>query len=134
MKRDNGFTLIELVLTLSIIGLMMSIVLPNFSALQRKAKEHSVKSLGYSLQIALESYYLSKGIYPSSRTIEDLLALLKTSQDFTQKAVNPFTAEAYVSTDSSGKIQYSFNSDTGTYSLTAFGQGNKEELLTLKNM
>jgi prepilin-type N-terminal cleavage/methylation domain-containing protein len=62
-----GFTLVELLVVVVIIGILAAIALPNFISAQVKAKESSVKANMRTAQIAAESYCVGcGGAYPFS--------------------------------------------------------------------
>jgi len=64
-RLAKGFTLIELMLVVAIIGLLAAIALPKFANLVVKAKEASVKGKLGSLRSALSIYYAdNEGFYP----------------------------------------------------------------------
>lgn len=63
--KANGFTLIEMMIAVIIIGLLAAIALPNFVALSDRAREASVKSTMHSLQLGMEeAFSKSGGVYP----------------------------------------------------------------------
>lgn len=63
--KKNGFTLIELMIVIIIIGILISISLPNFLSAQEKAKISSIKSNMKTFQVMLESYSVDwGGTYP----------------------------------------------------------------------
>ena len=62
MKK--GFTLIELMVVVVIIGILAAIAIPNFISMQKRAKEASVKNNMHTLQLAAEDFStLTEGIY-----------------------------------------------------------------------
>jgi type IV pilus assembly protein PilA len=57
MKKSKGFTLIELMIVVSIIGILALIAIPNFQNLRKKAYDASALSAGRSAKLAAEIYY-----------------------------------------------------------------------------
>ncbi len=63
---QEGFTLIELMVVILIIGLLATIVVQNLRGATDKAKRIKAEADISALKTALDRYYLDNGYYPSS--------------------------------------------------------------------
>lgn len=130
--KRNGFTLIEIMITLLIIGIITSVLIPNYTSIQNKSKENAVKSVCHTLQVALETHSLSTGGYPNSNlTITELATTLQNSDSLAKPPKNPFTNANYSNSDTSGKITYSYDTNTLSYTLHGYGVNNSKEVISL---
>lgn len=67
MKKQSGFTLVELMIVVIIIGIIAAIAIPKFSAMALKAHAARIISDFNMFQTALLSYHLDSGEYPRDR-------------------------------------------------------------------
>jgi type IV pilus assembly protein PilA len=65
-NRKGGFTLIELMIVVAIIGILAAIAIPNFLRFQLKAKSSEGKTNLAAIRTAEESYYSEFGTYVSA--------------------------------------------------------------------
>ena len=63
-KNEKGFTLIELMIVIAIIGILAAIAIPQFSAYRAKGFNSSALSDIRNLRTDLESYYAEWNAYP----------------------------------------------------------------------
>jgi general secretion pathway protein G len=73
--RDQGFTLIEIMVVVVILGIMAALVVPNIAGRQEQAQRTAVESDLNALANALEFYRLDNFTYPS--TEQGLRALVE---------------------------------------------------------
>ena len=67
MKAKRGFTLIELMIVVAIIGILAAIAIPKFADLIRKSNEGATKGNLGSIRSALSIYYGdAEGVYPAT--------------------------------------------------------------------
>jgi prepilin-type N-terminal cleavage/methylation domain-containing protein len=132
---SKGFTLIELMIALVIIGILSTLAVPKLSFFQQHAKLSAVKAFAHNLQLSVEAYYMTMGNYPSSKDtdLDDLLVSLEGIDVMDTVPKNPFTGTSFSADDSAGKITYSFDSSTQLYSISAYDANNSAVILTLNN-
>ncbi len=65
-KKRHGFTLIELMVVLTIIALLISIAVPKYFNSVDKAKEATLKQTLNVIRVAIDKFYGDNDRYPSS--------------------------------------------------------------------
>ncbi len=72
-KKQHGFTLIELMVVIIVIGILVAIAVPNFVQAAERSRMASLKSNAHTLQTTIEMYYVDNQVYPNNANeIENL--------------------------------------------------------------
>jgi type II secretion system protein G len=90
-KNEKGFTLIETMVVVAIIGILSSVAVPNFLSYKGKARDTVVKADLKKAMRSLDLYLIENDTYPA--TSDDLLAAgFRLSKDvsFTSYSIGTF--------------------------------------------
>jgi prepilin-type N-terminal cleavage/methylation domain-containing protein len=73
-KRDKGFTLLEVMLVVIIIGIIAIIALPRLLVTKTQAEEESCDSNLQAIRLQLECFEWDNGHYPNCATASDFVS------------------------------------------------------------
>jgi type IV pilus assembly protein PilA len=96
-RSENGFTLIELMMSAALIGVMAAVAIPNYLTFQARSRQAEAYTNLASLARAYQSYYADQGIYPDmlSRTVPPEPSLPPTATLGTTKLTWDSTSQAF---------------------------------------
>jgi general secretion pathway protein G len=121
---DEGFTLVEILVVITIIGLIMGLVGPRVLNYLSESKAKAAAIQIQSLESALDLYYLDLGRYPT--TAEGLTALVQRPGG-TVGWNGPYLKNNSVPSDPWGRpYKYRSPSDHGAYEIVSFGAQGQE--------
>ncbi len=117
-RNKNGFTLVELLIVMVIIGLLAALVGPKMFGKVGKSKQKAAKAQITLFETALDTYRLDVGKYPAT----DMgLEALRTKPEDAEKWDGPYLPKE-IPLDPWGKpYEYRSPSEHGDYDIVALG-------------
>jgi general secretion pathway protein G len=121
---ESGFTLVEMLVVLAIIGLIMGLVGPRVLGYLSESKVKTARIQVDSFAAALDLYYLDSGTYPASG---DGLSALVKKPDGAASWNGPYLKSNAVPNDPWGRPYiYVFPGQHGVYDLMSLGPEGRE--------
>jgi general secretion pathway protein G len=80
IRAARGFTLVELLLVLVILGILAAIVIPKFSGRTEQAKEQAAVTQIATFRTALDAFEVDNGFYPKG--LQDLITQPSEAQNW----------------------------------------------------
>lgn len=65
-KRSKGFTLIELMITVAIVGILAAVAIPAYQNYTIRAQVSEGLTLSEGVKASVEEYYANNGVFPNS--------------------------------------------------------------------
>lgn len=107
LKRNNGFTLVELLVVIVILAILTSIAIPSYAIVKNRARESATKTEMNNIARALDIYISENQSYPA----ED---------DFPDALIAAGIMESFIANDAWG-TSYQYSSGSSSYILRSFG-------------
>jgi len=118
--RSAGFTLLEMIIVVAIMGLLAALVLPRLTGQIGKSKVKTTMAQIEMLATAIEQYNVDVGRYPTHQ--QGLEALLTKPQEVDAEAWNgPYVQKDFIPKDGWGRdFEYELPDD-GRFVIRSFG-------------
>lgn len=150
MRKEKGFTLIELMVVIVIIAILAAVALPNFMGATERARESAVRSAMKTIQTALEMYatensgtytadlsgvlqHLPGGKLPNSPATNSPYVI---GTNLLQASGNPPampTLDTNPTPDKQYAIVYLYNPVENSYTIIGYNRTNTKDILRLSN-
>jgi general secretion pathway protein G len=120
--RTAGFTLVELLVVMVILGMLASLVLPNFFGAAAKARVKTAKVQMSSLSATLDAFALDVGRYP---TDQEGLEALVTQPAGLKTWDGPYLKKDVPKDPWGNDYEYHGPSSAGDYEILCYGKDGK---------
>jgi len=117
-KKTSGFTLVELLIVMVILGLLASLVAPKMFDKIGSSKQGTAKTQMELFSTALDMYRLDVGSYPAQ------LSALRASNDISWQG--PYLPKEIPNDPWGNAYYYKFPGENSEYDLVSYGNDNKK--------
>lgn len=78
-SKQKGFTIVELLIVIVVIGILVALVITTFSGIQRRARDTERQTDIKAIHSQVEAYYAQNGHYPTLANLNDDTGFVQTS-------------------------------------------------------
>jgi type IV pilus assembly protein PilA len=113
-RRSDGFTLLEILVVIAILGILSAIAIQQYSAYKSRSVDTQMKSDLKNAALAMESYFSEFRVYPNSLAKITSVGFRQT--DGVSLAITVVSPSAYTLTASKpngSQVSFTYNSTTG---------------------
>ncbi len=114
----RGFTLVELMIVITVIAILATIAVVSFTRVQKQARDTKRKAEVKSLETALQAYYTEKNTYPVQAVSADIATALATPLTSTYINAMPISPNGVPATNANSAYHY-VSVDGSKYGLCA---------------
>ena len=115
-EKDKGFTLVELLVVVVIIGILAGIAIPLFLSQKQKGVDASIKSDLKNAATLQETYYIDNGTYGVTGDLTDLKQSAGNTIDIASADASAFCVNG---SNPGASSDWSYSSTTGLIADTA---------------
>ncbi|MBE6022430.1 MAG: prepilin-type N-terminal cleavage/methylation domain-containing protein [Cellulosilyticum sp.] len=103
-QNEKGFTMIELIVVIAVLGILGTLVAPNVGTISAKARLATDISTVKTLKRITETYRVEQGTYPTGNSVESLSETLQDMNYLEGEVEMQTGADILISADGSIKL------------------------------
>jgi prepilin-type N-terminal cleavage/methylation domain-containing protein len=134
-RKQSGFTIVELLIVIVVIGILAALVVTTFSGVQKKARDSERQTDINAIHGQVEAYYAQNGKYPTLANMNDSAFVSGTLKGLDPAALKDPKGSASTLSATAGAGTYSYavtpagcdngaGGDCTGYTLTATNEGS----------
>jgi len=118
-KKQKGFTIVELLIVIVVIGILATLVIVTFTGIQRRARDTQRQTDINAIQSHVEAFYADHGYYPTTVDLQDTTFLTDNMKGLKAEALLAPNSTAQIDAAAPSTTKYSYvasasASSTGT--------------------
>jgi type II secretion system protein G len=115
-RKQHGFTIVELLIVIVVIGILAALVITTFTGIQKKARNTERQTDIKAIHGQVEAYYAQNGRYPSLTEINGAAFRTANMKGLDEEALKDpkGTAATLVSDPTASAYAYAVKNDGGT--------------------
>lgn len=129
-RKQSGFTIVELLIVIVVIGILAALVVTTFSGIQRKARNTERETDVKAIHGQLEAYFAQNNSYPAMAELNDATFRSNSLKGLDAEALKDpkGTAQTVAATASATSYGYAPTNDAGAACTTAANDCTKYTL------
>jgi type II secretion system protein G len=107
-RKQSGFTIVELLIVIIVIGILATLVLVTFTGVQQKARNTQRQTDIKAVASHLETYNAQNGMYPTKANLDDATWVAANLKGLDKEATKDPNGTVYTFAASSTSNQYGY--------------------------
>lgn len=120
-RKEQGFTIIELLVAMAILGLLIGLLIPGIGIVRRGARNTARRTSLQAIQSEIEEYYGTNKSYPAANDGAPTgITVASGAQVDSQFTVSAVTAAPAADAVTDSTFQYMYTKTGNSYTLTVY--------------